>query len=698
MKIRIALFLAFAGLAFQAYTRDNPTPADEYAFEASRRGFQPIEYPGPLTREDFIRLLLRRTGEFRIPLTINYRDWRMSDPPDLWELDLPGVVKARIDVDGRPRIDASLNRIALGVGETFNLPAIVRNDTDGPLDVKLISRLGGAGPSDGFRLVKGLNYISINLRPTETGLHTLQIELFAGQNAPGDGPPPQSGSRASMSATLDVVEWGELELAILENGEPAASRVTVFGSDGLAYAPSDGSALAKMTWTAGQPFFYGRGKALLRLPAGRARLTAVRGFEAEPARGEVRIRPGEVASATLDLRRRSSVSGDGWWSGDSHIHLNYNDHEFLTPEDMLLQAEAEDLNVANLMVANSSGWQVHDEQYFEGQPHELSTARHKLRWIEEMRSNFYGHMCLPGIDRLVRPLFTGFSDSPHPWDYPPNYNQAVGAQQAGGVASYAHPGYNLTGDPFTMSARELPVDAALGAVEAMDVLSNSNERAVTPYYYRLLSSGLRLVASAGSDSFTNRRHHWVAGGQRVFVNTGKTTLDYGEWIEAYRAGRTFVSNGPLLDFKVNGELPGAEIDAEPGQQIGVEVQARSLVSMSSLEIVQNGEVIASAKGPSLELRLDHEVTVGGSSWIAARVDGEFHPLVANDFRLYAHTTPVWLNVGGKRHRDPEALRFFAGWIDRLIAAVKARGKFEEPAHRDEVIRLFERAREYYAEP
>jgi hypothetical protein len=433
----------------------------------------------------------------------------------------------------------------------------------------------------------------------------------------------------------------------------------------------------------------------LRLPAGGARLTAVRGFEIEPDRAEVRIQPDQIVAATLDLRRTSRVSDQGWWSGDSHIHMNYNDHELLEPADMLLQTEAEDLNVANLMVANSTGFQVHDEQYFEGKPHALSTARHKLRWIEEMRANLYGHMCLPGIERLIKPLYTGFPGTPHPYDYPPNYNQAVAARQAGGVASYAHPGYNFTDDPFTMSARELPVDAALGAVEAMDVLSNSNEGAVTPYYYRLLNSGLRLAVSAGSDSFTNRRHHWLAGGQRVFVNTGKPTLDYGEWVAAYRKGRTFASNGPLLELTVNGEMPGAEIDAKVGDVVRITASARSLVSMASLELVRNGKVLASAEGPARELRLEHETKLDGSAWFAARVDGEYHPLVVNDVRLYAHTTPVWLNVGGERYRDPEAARFFAGWIDRLIEGVKKRGRFESETQREEVVRLFERAKEYY---
>ncbi|MEZ5366667.1 MAG: hypothetical protein R2748_31080 [Bryobacterales bacterium] len=48
---RAALLLLFAGLLYTAKTSENPTPADERTFEASRTGFQSIEYPGPLTRK-----------------------------------------------------------------------------------------------------------------------------------------------------------------------------------------------------------------------------------------------------------------------------------------------------------------------------------------------------------------------------------------------------------------------------------------------------------------------------------------------------------------------------------------------------------------------------------------------------------------------------------------------------------------------
>ena len=100
---------------------------------------------------------------------------------------------------------------------------------------------------------------------------------------------------------------------------------------------------------------------------------AIRGFEFAPIQRKVQIGPGET-SLSLDLERQTDVAAEGWYSGDVHVHANYTNHEFIMPEDIRDQLEAEDLNFANLMVANSEGADVHDEQYFEGRPHRFSTG------------------------------------------------------------------------------------------------------------------------------------------------------------------------------------------------------------------------------------------------------------------------------------------------------------------------------------
>jgi len=66
-------------------------------------------------------------------------------------------------------------------------------------------------------------------------------------------------------------------------------------------------------------------------------------------------------------------------------------------------------------------------------------------------------------------------------------------------------------------------------------------------------------------------------------------------IAGIRAGRTFISNGPLLELKVNGREPGAELEnLDPAEADSFEAQAVSRVPFDRLEIVQNGEVVAAS--------------------------------------------------------------------------------------------------------
>ena len=704
---RLLLFTAFVGcvwlsVQFTTWGRNLPTPGDEYTFETSRKGFQPITYPGPLTELDMIRLLLRREGDFHLPLTASFRGWRMANKPDLWELDLPHALKVRLNASGL-KVASKPKRLRLGVGEIYNLPVILRNELPKATDIKIIATLGEAGPTDRWIAAAGesgepkLTYASLNLRPATIGPARLDLRIYAGIELPPEGSPPESRVRAQASVPVDVVGWGTLRVTTSHGNEPTPARVYVRGSDGLAYAPSTGNALSRITWTHGDYFYYSRGVHDIRVPEGQATVEAVRGIEYRPDPRSVDVRAGGSAEAIVNLVRNSDLASEHWYGGDVHTHVNYNDHEFMTPEDIRLQVLGEDLNYANLMVANSSGAQIHDEQYFEGRPHRLSDARHILYWGEEMRNGgAYGHMCLTGLKQLVKPLYTGFKDTSYPYDYPPNHVQALAAKQQGGVASYAHPGYRFTSHPKTMSARELPVDLALGSVEAMDVMSNSNEDGSTPLWYGLLNTGLKCAISAGTDSFTNRRHHWIPGGHRVYVYTGDS-LTARDWVENYRAGRSFATNGPMLKFTVNGKLAGTELALKKGDTIQIEASATSALPMEALEIVMNGEVVATqepARG-GLGVKLSKEITINEGAWVAARVRGPFHRYLVNDTYLYAHTSPVYITVEGKRVGLKKDAQFFVEWIDQLIGMVEDRGRYASDDQKQEVIALFKKGRSYY---
>ena len=57
------------------------------------------------------------------------------------------------------------------------------------------------------------------------------------------------------------------------------------------------------------------------LPRGDVIVDVARGFEYEPLREVVHIQPGQ-RELTLRLKRWPSMNADGWYSADSHVHLD----------------------------------------------------------------------------------------------------------------------------------------------------------------------------------------------------------------------------------------------------------------------------------------------------------------------------------------------------------------------------------------
>ncbi|MEX0750615.1 MAG: CehA/McbA family metallohydrolase, partial [Dehalococcoidia bacterium] len=412
----------------------------------------------------------------------------------------------------------------------------------------------------------------------------------------------------------------------------------------------------------------------------------------------------------LDVRLERWVDskGDGWRSADVHVHLHYGGELLLTPEDASLAQRAEDVHFMNMMVANQgTGW-VHDEPYFEGQASPLSTPDYMLRWGEEYRNNLYGHMCMYGIDELVPPIYSGFPLSEHYHDLPANAGAADHCHRAGGTLSYAHPMFDTIAldrvfadeHTYSVEAKELPVDAALGKIDAVDVMSYpGNELQTSELWYRLLNCGLRLAATAGTDTFMNTVDQGdfsnPPAGDRVYaLIDGDFTVE--SWCEAVRAGRTFVTNGPMLSLEVNGNIPGDDVAATAGASIGVVVEAGSYVPIERLELIVNGEVVAAAMAEEAGQRaiLAHEFKPAASCWVAARAIGPAHRL-ALDTHVFAHTSPVYVSVDDQPVRDAESAEYFVDWIERLIALAARRAKYPDEASRDRVAALFREGQSYY---
>ncbi|MCI0856552.1 MAG: CehA/McbA family metallohydrolase, partial [Chloroflexi bacterium] len=378
----------------------------------------------------------------------------------------------------------------------------------------------------------------------------------------------------------------------------------------------------------------------------------------------------------------------------------------LDPAHASLVQRGEDVNFMNMMVANQGSAFVHDQAYFEGRPHELSDAEHILRWGEEYRNDFYGHLCMYGITELVPPIYSGFRLSEHPHDLPANAIAADRCHEAGGTLSYAHPLFGA-GDlervfthPRTVEAKELPVDMALGKVDALDVMSYpGSDLETSELWYKLLNCGFRVPATAGTDTFMNFVGSGIfsnpPAGNRVFVNVdGAFTTE--AWCRAIREGRTFVTNGPMLSLNVEGQPIGASLQAEPGGRVRVEAEARSLRVMDRLELIVNGDIVATAEATDegRSARIETEVTVATDCWISARALGPSHPQVFGG-PLFGHTSPVYVTVGEESPKRRDAAAYFVDWIERLIGLCNEQGRYPSDAERNEIVELFRSAQAHY---
>jgi Tol biopolymer transport system component len=470
------------------------------------------------------------------------------------------------------------------------------------------------------------------------------------------------------------------------------ARVVVHQDRGKFFAPP--GALYRMLRGTGH--FYCDRSAELLLPAGKYRLRAFRGPEYRSAFHEITIQPGKTLELTVHLERWTHAARTGWYSGENHIHANYGYGQWYnTPETMFTQCAGEDLNVCNFMVANSDTDGIFDRRFFRGRPDPRSTPETILYWNQEFRSTLWGHMTLVNLRQVVEPVMTGFHGTTNPWDIPTNSDIAERTHWQKGHVNYTHAVQNRK-KPFEnpYAAKGLPIDVALGKIDSLDL--NNAYAGTVPIWYRLLNCGFRLPPSAGTDCFLNRIFSQLPGGDRAYVHV-PGQLTYAAWIENLSKGRSFVSNGPMLELTVAGKGLGESVKLAGPQKLRVKASARSQYPLARVELIHNGRVavaLALAKD-DLSATLDQEVAVKKSGWLALRASGPGHPDSVVP-AVYAHTAPIYIDVAGGALRSRDDALFFLRWIDDLAVMLRARNRIPDAQLRRHVENQLDAARNVYA--
>ena len=167
---------------------------------------------------------------------------------------------------------------------------------------------------------------------------------------------------------IDIAErhWarptGTLSLTTVDaDDNPVASRIHLTAPDGKFYAPAD--AYARVS-RAGDRIFHHPGSFSVELPVGTAQITIVRGFETQPFTFEPLIRGRRrPTSTTVRLTEISDVSDEGWFSGSTHVHMNYAGNLRNSLPNLMMMSAAEDQDIVNEQIANKDN-RILDHQFW----------------------------------------------------------------------------------------------------------------------------------------------------------------------------------------------------------------------------------------------------------------------------------------------------------------------------------------------
>jgi hypothetical protein len=487
----------------------------------------------------------------------------------------------------------------------------------------------------------------------------------------------------------------------------SSARISIEGSDSRAYAPDDAWIHADDSFVRGERsfekhYFHSAGESEVTVPRGTVTIVATKGLEYRPEKRTVDVgeEPVSVPFRLSPLDPLPSPLGGRWSSGDLHVHMNYGGAYRNTPERLRFQAVAENLEVVHSLIVNKEQ-RVPDVEYFEGEPDLVSREDFLLFHGQEFHSSYWGHLGLLGLTRnLLIPDYAAYPNTSAASLFPTNAVVSDLARAQGGVVGYVHP-YESAPDPVRDPAltHALVVDVALGKVDYLEVVGFADHRTTASVWYRFLNSGFRLPAGAGTDAMANFASlRGPVGLNRVYVRVPEGPLSLSSWLDSLRAGRSFVTNGPLLSLTLSGKGPGESLDLPPeGGDVSISAALRSIVPVDHLELVCNGDVAREIALTGNRDRADFQGTIPiqKPGWCVLRAWNEGPSETILDSYPYATTSPIYVTVGGREARSPEDDRYFVRWIDRIQESVLAHGDWNNPKEKSEVLDMLARARAIY---
>jgi len=536
---------------------------------------------------------------------------------------------------------------------------------------------------------------SISNRAGDTQLRLLRIPG-------GDSRELRATERVRLHPT------GTVHLSVRdEQGRPTPARVVVTDGAGRFYAPADAwmhhAEFDRNEHPFDARYFHTAGDERIEVPAGTLNIEVMKGPGRAPEQRRLQVAAGSVVEVSAVLAARPWLDGAArrWVSADVHVHMNYGGHYRNTPPHLVLQARAEDLDIVEDLIVNKEQ-RIPDIAYGGKGVDPASTAEALVVHGQEFHTSYWGHLGLLAIrGNILLPGYAGYPNTAAASLYPTNADVADLAHAQGALVGYVHP-FEEEPQPLQRPAHtdadELPVDVALGKVDYLEIVAFSDHQATAGVWYRLLNLGFRLPAAGGTDAMADYATlRGPVGLNRVYASVPNGVLDSAAWLESLRAGRTFATNGPLLDFSLDGAPIGSAVQLGQPRRVAFTARLRSIVPVDHAQVVCNGRVVRElALGKARDALEAHgQVPLAASGWCLLRAFTTQARYPVLDNFVYATTSPVYVSVRGQPPRSPADARFFGAWIDHLKEVTANYPDWNSAAEKAAVLSKLDDARAIY---
>ncbi|MBF0430652.1 MAG: CehA/McbA family metallohydrolase [Fibrobacteria bacterium] len=359
-----------------------------------------------------------------------------------------------------------------------------------------------------------------------------------------------------------------------------------------------------------------------------------------------------------------------WYTADMHMHVNGCNNTNTPIPDILQQMKTENINIGSILIWGNPTSLANDVSRFRGQEDDpISEPGNIIHWdveISGLPGNWHGHVSLLNVAQKNIIDETKVKHNYPGQDYLlPNYKYI---QDQGGLFGFQHLmfwGWQWEPPPNPQPAccqpREMPMDVTQAHLDFVSTELINKE--FIWLWYSMLQAGFQIPILGDSD--LGCIHDTVGYYHAAFPLPKGDTLSYVKFIEAIKKGRTVArkNNKPpdYLDIRVNEVFMGDTVYIAKGNTtLKVEVDASTIESGKTVELVMNSEVIKSETIGSQKQTFSWDVTVEKSSWLAARI-----PLTDSTPDYEAHTSSIFVLMDGCPIRnDPTGARNWKTYLDK----------------------------------